>query len=348
MELKRIITWVLGALAIGTAARAVMRPQEEAAPAAAPEPARSLPFRINGDTAVGRIVQSENVLEAHGFLSDLLTRIKAHATALLAGALAYYAFLAIFPAAIATVSIYALVQDPAGLQEQIQDISDALPSDAASIITGQLEELVSSADGSLGLSAALSIVAALWLASAGMKALMKGIDDAYDVTETRNFLVLRAISIVLTIGAIVFLVVAISSATFLPHLLSNVGLEEQATQLVTWLRWPGLFLSVILALGVLYKIGPNRPARLQRLLSWGAVIAALLWVLATLGFSVYVGQFGDFNETYGTLGGVIVLLLWFYLSGFMVLLGAEINSEIEHRRHGVEKLRRAAASVDSR
>jgi membrane protein len=339
MELKRIVSWVLGGLAIGTALRAVGRPAPEKAPAAADAPPQETPsLGPAAESAVGRLVQSDAVQDAHGFLSSLLDRFKLHATPLLAGALSYYAFLAIFPAAIATVSIYALVQDPAGLQNQIEDITNALPSDAASIVTTQLEDIVANANGGLQVGAAISILAALWAASAGMKALMKGTDDAYDVTETRNFLVLRGLAVLLTIGAIVFLVTAISSVTFLPDLLGNIGLEKEATRAVTWLRWPGLFIAVVLALGVLYKVGPNRPGRMQRLFSWGALVAALLWVLATLAFSQYVALFGNFNQTYGTLGGVIVLLLWFYISGFIVLLGAEVNSELEHRRHEVEAL----------
>lgn len=339
MELKRIITWVLGALAIGTALRAVGRPAPEKVAAVADAPRAATPsLGPTGDTALGRLVQSDVVQDAHGFMGSLFDRFKAHATPLLAGALSYYAFLAIFPAAIATVSIYALVQDPVGLQNQIEDITNALPSDAASIVTKQLEDIVANANGGLQVGAALSILAALWAASAGMKALMKGTDDAYDVTETRNFLVLRGLAVLLTIGAIVFLVTAISSVTFLPDLLGNIGLEKEATRAVTWLRWPGLFIAVVLALGVLYKVGPNRPSHMQRLFSWGALVAALLWVLATVGFSQYVSRFGNFNQTYGTLGGVIVLLLWFYISGFIVLLGAEVNSELEHRRHGAEAL----------
>jgi membrane protein len=344
MDLKRIVTWVLGALAIGTAARAVVRPepsapQPSAPPPSAPQPGEEpatavLPFGLDGDSAVGKLVQSDSVKEARSYLSALTTRIKDHATPLLAGALAYYGFLAIFPAAIATVAIYALVQDPAGLEAQVQDISEALPADAASIITKQLEDLVGTAGGGVTVSAGLSIVGALWAASAGMKALMKGIDDAYDVTETRNFLVLRGMAVLLTFGAILFLITAISSVTFLPELLGNIGLEEEATRAVEWLRWPGLFIAVILALGVLYKLAPNRPAGMQRLFSWGAVVAALLWLLATVGFSLYTSLIGseNVNQTYGALGGVIVLLLWFYLSGFIVLLGAEFNAELELRR----------------
>lgn len=338
--MNRLVTWILGALAIGTAARAVVRPVHT--PHDAPAAAASDTTRRSataGDSRVANFVASESVVEAKGFVAALTGRFKAHATPLLAGALSYYAFLAIFPAAIATVSIYALVQDPAGLQKQISDISAALPSDAASIITKQLEDLVLDGDGAgLGVGAVISIVAALWAASSGIQALMKGINQAYDATEGRKFVVLRSLALLLTLGAIVFLVTAISSVTFLPDLLQNIGLGDETARAIELLRWPGLFVAVVLALGILYKVAPNRPAHLQRLISWGAIIASGLWLLATLGFSVYVSQFGNFNETYGALGGVIVLLLWFYLSGFMVLLGAEVNSEIEHRRHDMERV----------
>ncbi len=138
-------------------------------------------------------------------------------------------------------------------------------------------------------------------------------------------------ALLLTIGFLTFAASAIALVTFLPGLLNDVGLGTGWERAVSIARWPAIFLFVVLGLGLLYKIAPNRPARSVPFLSPGALMAAVLWLIATAGLSVYANNLGSFNETYGTLGGVIVLLLWFFLSGLMILLGAEVNDEFEER-----------------
>lgn len=326
--MKRLVGWILGGLAVGAAVGALTRAKNE--------PQTVEPPIGDGNTVAAWGGVTSDDLEAIGRQSRWLhvalrlkDRFRENHTAIVAGSLAYYAMLSIFPAAIAAVAIYGLVLEPAQLAEQIDSISEALPDDAAGVVTDQLSDIVSGSGGGLGFAAAVSIAAALWSASAGTKALIAGINIAYGIVEDRKFVVLRGVALAITLGLIVFVGVAVAAVTFLPEL---PVFGSRAEGLIETLRWPAIFLVVILGLGALYKLAPNRSARTFPWLSPGALIAATLWVVATIGFSFYVTNLGNFNATYGTLGGVIVLLLWFFISGFIVLLGAELNAELEHER----------------
>jgi membrane protein len=280
------------------------------------------------------LIESERVGRAAGFLAELRTEIQRDHTGMIAGSLAYRAMLAIFPAAIAAVSIYgiALRGNEAELTRQINELTQVLPAEAATLIGDQLKEIVAAPGSGLGFGAVIGIAAALWTASGGTKSLIKGLNIAYDVEEQRPFLVQRAIAYGLTVGLIVFVVGAVALVTFLPDWLGDLGMGDTAATLLEYLRWPGIFLIVVLGLGLLYKVGPNRSASRSKWLSPGAMLAAVLWVVATLGFSFYTSTLGDFNATYGALGSVVVLLLWFFISGFVILLGAEVNDVAEKRR----------------
>lgn len=278
-----------------------------------------------GDASVLRLVA-----EPLSVTKAVIGRLREHHMPMIAGSLSYYAFLAMFPAAIAAISIYGLVLDPADLTTQIEEISEALPKETADFISVQLTDIVESSPSDLGYAAVISIIVALWSASAGTKALITGIDIAYETPENRPFVVLRGMALGITVGLIVFIVAAVSAVTFLPDLLRSVG-AEGLTRYVEYGRWPAIFVFVIGGLGLLYKIAPNRPASKSPWVSVGALVVAALWLLATLGFSLYANNASSLGATYGTLAGVIVLLLWFFMSGLIVLLGAELNAELELR-----------------
>jgi membrane protein len=313
--MKRYLNWVLGGLAAATAVVA-LRPRREQ-PLDTPAEKPSPPSRWFD--------------EPLAVLKAVVGRLSEHHMPMIAGSLSYYAFLAIFPAAIAAASIYGLALDPADLTTQIEEISSALPAETAKFIERQLTEIVDTDESGLGLAAVISTIAALWSASAGTKALMTGIDIAYDTPEDRPFIVLRGMALVITLGLIVFLVVAASAVTFLPDLMSNIGAGEVTTRLIEYGRWPAIFLFTIIGLGFLYKIAPNRPASKSPWISIGAIIVAIVWLLATVALSAYTRFAGDLGAAYGTLGGAIVLMLWFFISGLIVLVGAELNAELEHR-----------------
>jgi membrane protein len=311
--MKRFANWVLGAFAIATALVSLRpRPQQ---PVAVAPPVPDEPGRFD---------------EPLSIIKAVVGRLREHHMPIIAGSLSYYAFLAIFPAAIAAISIYGLVLDPADLATQIESITDALPETAARFISEELTALVEASESGLGVTAVISIVAALWSASAGTKALITGIDIAYETPENRSFLVLRGMALLITVGLVVFVGAAASAVTFLPNLLDAVGADD-LIGLVEYGRWPVIFIVVIGGLGLLYKIAPNRPAHKSPWISIGALVVAVLWLLATVGFSVYANNAGSLGATYGALSGIIVLLLWFFISGLIVLTGAEVNAELEAR-----------------
>jgi membrane protein len=248
---------------------------------------------------------------------------------ILAGGIAYAAFLAIFPALIAAVSIYGLVADPGTIAQQAEGVLAALPQEAQPLIRDQLTSLAATNGGALSVSLAVSILLALWSASGGTGSLMAAVNVAYDEEETRNFVKRRGIALLLTLGAIVFVLLALALVAVVPAVLNALQLGTLINVVVQLLRWVLLVVLVVVALAVVYRLAPDRDAPQFRWTSTGALVAAALWVLGSLAFSLYVNNFGSYNKTYGALAGVVVLLLWLYLTSYIVLLGAEINAEAE-------------------
>ena len=248
---------------------------------------------------------------------------------LLAGGVAYSWFLSLFPGLIAAVMIYGLVTDPAQVQEQIDSMASGLPQAAQELLSTQLRSIASSSSGSLSFGLIFSIALALWSASAGMAGLVEATNIAYDEEEGRNFFVKRGLALLLTIGFIVFLAISIGLVAVVPIVLDSLGLGVIATVAAQIARWVGLIVLMVVALALLYRVGPDREAPKFAWVSQGAITATVLWVIASIGFSFYVDNFGSYGETYGSLAGVIVLLLWLWITAVVVLLGAEINAETE-------------------
>jgi membrane protein len=250
---------------------------------------------------------------------------------LIAGGVAYSWFLALFPGLIAAVMIYGLVTDPAEVQQQITSMAEGLPASAQDLLSEQMTTIASGSSGSLGIGLLVSLALALWSASAGMAGLVEAINIAYDEEEGRNFFVKRGLALLLTIGFIVFLAVSIGLVVVVPLVLDTLGLGVIATIGAQVVRWLGLVVLMVIALALLYRVGPDRDAPKFRWVSQGAITATVLWVIASIGFSFYVDNFGSYGETYGSLAGVIVLLLWLWITAVVVLLGAEINAETEEQ-----------------
>lgn len=286
------------------------------------------------DTVHGRDADAPTEIPKEGWKAILLrtkAQIKNDQMGLLAGGVTYYAMLALFPALVAAISIYGLVVDPAQLQEQIATLAENLPESAASLIQTQLESIVNSSSTGLSVALAVSLAGALWSASSGMKGLMGAITAAYDEAETRKFLPLRLRAIVLTLAAIVVLGVALGLVAVVPPLLRSLGLGVVGRIGGNVLSYALLALLLAGSLAVLYRFAPDRDGARLQWTSVGALVAVVLFVVASIGFSFYVNSFGKYEATYGALGGVIVLLLWLYITSFIVLLGAELNAEMEHQ-----------------
>jgi len=250
---------------------------------------------------------------------------------LLAAGVAFYSFLSLFPAMIAAVTIYGLVADPATVARQAEQLSKALPSDAASLITGQMEAIASQPQQSLGLGLIIALALALWSASGGVGNIMTAVNLAYDEEETRGFIKRKALALLFTLGGIVFVVVAVTLIAVAPVVLDAVFPEGALRVFLNALRWVGLVVAVAIALAVLYRFAPDRDNPRFSWVSVGAAVATVIWLLASLGFSLYVDNFGSYGKTYGALAGVAILMLWLWLTAFIVLLGAEINSEAEQQ-----------------
>jgi len=249
---------------------------------------------------------------------------------ILAAGIAFFAMLALFPALGAIVTVYALIADPADVAEHFATLATVLPADVASIIGRQLQTLTEQRQG-LGLRLVLGLLFAIWSARRSVDALVRAITVAYDEPETRGLVRLVAVTYLLTLGAVLLLVSTIALLVALPLVigwLPHAGAFGFAARAGGWLLFFGV---VMFALGVLYRHGPPRRSARVRWLSPGAIVATLLGLAGSAGFSFYVHNFGNFNETYGTLGAIIVLLLWCFLSAFSVLLGALLNAEMEHQ-----------------
>jgi membrane protein len=255
---------------------------------------------------------------------------KADQVPLLAAGVAFYAFMAIFPALIAIVSIYGLFADPSTIANQLNSLTATLPDEAAQIITDQVTAL-STRRQTLGISLVLSLLIALWSASAGTSNLLTAINVAYNEEEKRGFVKKRLMALGLTVAAIIFMVIILGLVAVLPPLLKVVfetGALRWVLQIVGWLI---VVVLVPAALALLYRLAPDRDAPRMKWASVGAVVATLIWLAASIGFSIYTSTFGNYAKTYGVFAGVVVLLLWLWLTMYAILLGAEINAESEQQ-----------------
>ncbi|MBI1406415.1 MAG: YihY family inner membrane protein [Caulobacter sp.] len=247
-----------------------------------------------------------------------------------AGGVTFYALLAIFPAIAAFVSLYGLFADVATVQAQLAQMSGVFPSSVVQIIGDQMLRLAGQQEGKLTIAFVISLLVSIWSANAGMRALFEGLNDAYDELERRPFFRQTAISYVCTFGALVFLVTVAGVLVALPILLKAIGLGEV---LAVWgpLRWLLVLALAALAFTLLYRIGPSRARARWRWLTWGAVFASVMWIGGSLGLSFYLNTVAPFDATYGPLGAVIAFMVWVWFSILTILIGAELNAEIEHQ-----------------
>jgi membrane protein len=265
---------------------------------------------------------------------DILLRVKSEIAddhvSISAAGVAFFGLLAIFPAIAALIGIAGLIVDPATVEAQIEQVASVLPQDAALIVQDQVRKVVQNT-GATTFAVIAGLVLALYSASSGMRTLMEGMNIAYDEAEKRGFVRLYATSLVLTLVLIVGAVVALGATLVLPAVLGAMGLGGVFETILTYGRWPVLAVLMMLGLAVIYRYGPSREDAQWRWITPGSILATILWVIASIAFSIYVRNFGSYNETYGSLGGVIILLMWMWLSAFVILLGAELNSEMEHQ-----------------
>ena len=280
----------------------------------------------------GRLADSPLEIPAAGW-RDILWRVYERVLndniSLIAAGVAFYGLMGLFPGIAALMAIAGLWLEPGIVTSQIEQLVAVLPMDAAQIIIDQAKAVAGSDEAGLGIAAIVGLAIALYSSSRGVGSLVMGMNIAYEEKEKRGFLNFYSMAIVLTVMLIMILILTFAVVIALPVVIGYLPIGQFAEDIVLLLRWPIIAGIVIFTLAVLYRWGPSRNAPKWRWVTPGAVLACVLWVLGTFGFGLYVQHFGSYNETFGTLGGVIVLLLWMWLSAFIVLLGAEFDAEME-------------------
>ncbi|MGJ8545958.1 MAG: YihY/virulence factor BrkB family protein [Sulfitobacter sp.] len=248
---------------------------------------------------------------------------------LIAAGVAFYALLAIFPALTALMALAGLMLEPPQVTAQIEQITQIIPQQAAQIILDQAVAVTGSQEGGLGFAFVMGLLLAIYSASKGMASLIEGLNVAYDEDETRGFVKKTLWTLGLTVFLILGLLLGLLAALAVPAILNMIALPDWLHNLLSLSRWAVLALLTVFGLAVLYRYGPARDDAEWQWLTPGAMAACLIWVAASVGFSVYVSNFGSYNETFGSMAGVIILLMWLWISAYIVLLGAELNAEME-------------------
>lgn len=248
-----------------------------------------------------------------------------------AAGVTFYALLAIFPAIVAIVSLYGLFADIATISDHLAVLSGFLPGGAIEIVGEQVKRIASGGDTTLGFAFFIGLGVSLWSANAGVKALFDALNVVYEEEEKRSFIKLNAISLTFTLGAILFLLCAIGAIVVLPVAFKFVGIQRSTEWILAIARWPALLVVILFGLAVLYRFAPSRERARWRWVTWGSALAAIVWAVGSMLFSWYVSNFGNYNETYGSLGAAIGFMTWIWLSTAIILVGGEINAEMEHQ-----------------
>jgi membrane protein len=302
--------------------------------------ANEMPARVaaaaapsEGGPGRGRFAETPAQIPARGWkdiLKRCYQRLNDDRILAIAAGVTFYALLAIFPAIAALVSIYGLFADPGTIAKHLDDISGMVPGGAIDVIRGQLENLTSKGNGALGLAFVIGLAISLWSANSGVKAMMDALNVAYREKERRGFFRLNATSFAFTIGGIVAVMVGLGAIVVLPLALQYLGLDR-AQWIAEAIKWPVLLVAVVLAISVLYRYAPSRREAKWRWVTWGSGFATVGWIAISILFSWYAANFGSYNKTYGSLGAVIGFMTWIWLSATVILLGAELDAEIERQ-----------------
>ncbi len=248
-----------------------------------------------------------------------------------AAGVVFYALLALFPAVTAFVSIYGLIADAGTVSQQLSLIAGVAPQSVIDIVQEQMLRIVSGGNRSLSFGFVFGLGLAIWSANAGMKAMIDALNVIYGEQEKRSFVRLNLMSLAFTVGMIASFLFAVGAVVVFPVILSYVGLSGAAGVLTHLLRWPALVVMILFGLAVLYRYGPDRRNARWQWVSVGTLFAALAWLAGSILLSWYLAHFANYNATYGSLGAGIGLMMWLWLSSSVVLIGAELNSEIEHQ-----------------
>jgi membrane protein len=249
----------------------------------------------------------------------------------LAAGVTFYVLLAFFPGIAGLIALYGLYADGGTISQHLDTLVGVLPEGGLQIIREQIERLTAQPAQRLGLATIIGLGVSLWSANGGMKATFDALNVVYHEKEKRSFIRLNMLSLAFTLGAMVFILIALASMTILPVVLSYFGLSRVTELLIKTGRWPVLLLVVSFAIALIYRYGPSRDQPKWRWITPGSIFAALAWLCLSLLFSWYTENFGSYNETYGSLGAIIGFMTWLWLSNIVILVGAKLNAETEHQ-----------------
>ncbi|MGH8327623.1 MAG: YihY/virulence factor BrkB family protein [Steroidobacteraceae bacterium] len=282
----------------------------------------------------GRGARTPSEIPRAGWRDILLRvwhRIGEDNLSLVSAGVALNTLLAVFPAMAVLASVYGMFASPAEVAKEIAPFYGILPHDAASLIQTQLEALARPRNQTLGIGAIVSFVVSIYYSSQGVSALMSATNIAYSERERRSFIKLILVAIGFAVGAVIGFVLMLLLTLAVPLALQRLPLPGFVSMAALVLRWILLWLFAVFGLAIVYRYAPSRENAQWRWVTWGSVVAATLWLVASILFSLYVRDFGSYGRTYGALGSVIVLIMWFYLQGYAIVLGAEFNAEAEHQ-----------------
>jgi membrane protein len=282
----------------------------------------------------GRMAHSPGQIPIAGWW-DIVVRvyrdINRDNLSLVAGGLAMYAVLSVFPALAAAVSLYGLIFTPADVIKQMNGFAGILPPGVWDIFNSQLQDIARRDNGTLTIGVVVGVVIALASARSGMAALMQAANIAYQEREKRGFFRQVWTSVVFTLGGMLAFILMLLLGVAIPLVFKAFAASAWVQDTVEVLRWVLLWAFAVVGLALTYRLAPARERARWHWVTWGSVFAATLWIAGSVLFAFYVGTFGSYAKTYGALGGVIVLFMWFYLSSYVLVLGAEINAEMERQ-----------------
>jgi membrane protein len=294
-------------------------------PDATPEDAR--------ERGRGRHAEKPSEVPPRGWL-DVLARTKQQLDednlTVVAAGVAFYAFLAVVPSLAALIAIYGLVLDPSEIGPHIEALARILPGEVVPLLREQMLRITTDA-GAAGIGAIVGFAVALYSSANATKALISGLNIAYDELEKRSFFKLSGIAFVLTLGAILGAVLAVGLLAIMPTVLERMYISTKAETVLNWLRWPLLVGGFVFSLAVMYRYGPSRHDAKWRWVSPGAIAAAVLWLIVSALFALYVSKLAGYDKTYGPLGTAVVFMMWLFLTAYVILLGAELNAELERQ-----------------
>jgi membrane protein len=320
----RLPLWVpaltAGLLTIG------FTPQRYAAPSPEAKAAR--------EHGRGRLASTPSKIPARGW-KDILLRVWKNIgedrVILVAAGVTFYSLLAIFPAIAAVVALYGLFADPSSIAARLDSLSGVLPSGALDVIRQEINRIASQGQTTLGVAFVVGLAVSLWSSNAGIKSIFDALNLVYNEPEKRGLIRLNLVSLAFTVAAILFVLLAIGCIAALPALFSTSLLQGVTALIAQIVRWPVLLVIVALGLAFAYRFGPSRRETQWRWITWGSAFAAITWIAVSILFSWYAQNFGSYNKTYGSLGAVIAFMVWMWLSTVVILIGAELDAEMEHR-----------------